>query len=147
MWRSVFIAVVATVGALQMGPNKPLDETKKFVIILQADTDRHEGQARALHALLYAQELLEGGYHVVLIFDGAGTGWAAAFEDSTNRLHRKFEELKKLGVVEEICDFCAGVFKVKETLKKKSDVPLVSEFQGHPSIKKWVDQGYQLIIL
>lgn len=44
-----------------------------FTMNLQADTGSHEGLARALHALLYAEELLQGGYSVVLIFDGAGT--------------------------------------------------------------------------
>ncbi len=140
------IAVVTTLGVLQI-VNKAVDQSKKFVIILQADTDRHEGQARALRALLYTEELIAGGYTVVLIFDGAGTGWAAAFEDTANILHAKYERLKKSGVTEEICDFCAGAFKVKEGLKKRSNIPLISEFHGHPSIKKWVDQGYQVMIL
>lgn len=63
------------------------------------------------------------------------------------QLHAKYAELKKLGVVEEICDFCAGAFKVKDGLKQMSDATLVGEFEGHPSLKKWVDQGYQVIVL
>lgn len=121
-------------------------QAKKFAIILQADTGGHEGLARALHALLYAEELKEAGYPVVLIFDGAGTTWAEALQDSTHRLRSSYERLKKLGVVEEICDFCAGAFRVKDSLRKRS-IPLVSEFRGHPSIRRWVDEGYQIIIL
>jgi len=123
------------------------EQARKFAIILQADSGSHEGLARALHALLYAEELREGGYPVVLIFDGAGTTWAEALQDSTNRLHALYERLKRAGVVEEICDFCSGAFGVKESLKKRENIPLVSGFKGHPSIRKWVDIGYQVIVL
>ncbi len=120
---------------------------QKYLIILQADTDRHEGLARALHALLYAKELKDAGYPVALMFDGAGTGWAAKMRDPGSKLHKRYQELMKLGVVEEICDFCAGAFKVKKKLKEMSTETLNADFQGHPSIGKWVSQGYQVIVL
>lgn len=132
---------------LVAGCQRPAPAPKKFVIILQAGTGSHEGGARALHALLYTQELKQGGYDTVLIFDGAGTTWAEAFRDTSNRLHGRYEELKALGVTEEICDYCAGAFKVKESLPERAGAALVKEFGGHPSLKKWIDQGYQLIVL
>ncbi|MBI2118483.1 MAG: DsrE family protein [Elusimicrobia bacterium] len=119
---------------------------KKVAIVLQADTDRHEGMARVLHALLYSKELKEGGYDVALIFDGAGTAWVEKLEDPANKLNPLFVSLKNSGITEVVCDFCAGAFKVKDKIKD-SGLPLVSEYQGHPSLKKWIDQGYQIIIL
>lgn len=147
--RKMLLPILAAVGLAALSCGKPAATaaSPKFLIILQADTDRHEGLARALHALLYAKELKEGGYPVTLIFDGAGTGWAQSMRDPKSELHGKYAELKKLGVVEEICDFCAGAFKVKDGLKQMSDATLVGEFEGHPSLKKWVDQGYQVIVL
>jgi hypothetical protein len=145
MSRHIFslIVVLGLLRAISFGQEIQI---KKFAIILQADTGSHEGLARALHALLYAEELKEAGYPVVLIFDGAGTTWAEALQDSTHKLHSSYERLKKLGVVEEICDFCAGAFRVKEGLRKRH-IPLVSEFRGHPSIRRWVDEGYEIIVL
>lgn len=136
-------------GFLAAACSKPAGkpEPAKFLIILQADTDRHEGLARALHALLYATELKKNGHPVALVFDGAGTGWAKALRDPKNKLHDKFMALKSMGIVEEICDFCAGAFKVKDGLKASPDAGLVGEFEGHPSITKWVDRGYQILIL
>lgn len=139
-------AWVAVLG-LGCGKTAPPGASAKFLIVLQAGTDSHEGLARALHALLYAKELKAGGYPVTLVFDGAGTGWARALRDPKNKLHAKYAELTKLGVVEEICDFCAGAFKVKDGLQRMSGATLVGEFEGHPSLKKWVDQGYQVIVL
>lgn len=119
---------------------------QKFALILQADSDRHEGLARALHALLYAKELKESGAEVVLIFDGAGSTWAEKLQDPQHKLHPLFADLEKDGVIQIVCDFCSGAFKVKDKIKDPQFI-LTSEYQGHPSVAKWVKQGYQLIIL
>ena len=121
---------------------------KKFAIVLQAGKETHEGMARAVHALLYAAELKEKGYDVVLIFDGAGTEWAEELSnpDSQSKLLPIYQSLKKSGVVEVVCDFCAVAFGVKEKLCDRQS-PLVSEYKGHPSIAKWIKKGYQLIVL
>jgi len=120
---------------------------RKFAVILQADTDRHEGLARVVHALMYSKELLEAGYEVVLIFDGAGTGWALKLREPENKLHKLFVELQTKGIVEEICDYCSNAFHVKEKLMKKPETPFKKEYNGHPSIVKWINKGYELIIL
>lgn len=102
--------------------------------------------ARAVHALLYATELKQNGYDVALIFDGAGTEWAKALLDPENRLHPAYAKLQGQGVTEIICDFCSTAFHVKEDLKK-GKVPLVAEFEGHPSLVKWIKMGYMPIVL
>ncbi|MBI2071047.1 MAG: DsrE family protein [Elusimicrobia bacterium] len=147
MNRLGLLAAALFSGLLLFGCAESRERPPKFLIILQAGTESHEGLARALHALLYAKELKEAGYAVTLVFDGAGTGWAEAFRDPKNKLHDRYKGLKNLQVVEEICDFCAGAFKVKGKLKQMSDATLVGEFEGHPSLKKWVAQGYQIIVL
>lgn len=121
---------------------------KKFAVILQAGKGTHEGMARAVHALLYSTELKEKDYRVVLIFDGAGTEWAEEFSnpDSQSKLLPMYSSFKKTGIEEIICDFCAGAFGVKEGLAKRH-CPLASEYQGHPSIEKWIRKGYRLIVL
>ena len=121
--------------------------TRKFVIILQAGTESHEGLARAVHALMYSAELLEAGHKVVLIFDGAGTEWAKALRDPQHRLHSTYQKLAALGAIEEVCDFCSGAFGVKEELTKFGQVPLVGTYNGHPSLAKWINSGYTVIVL
>ncbi|MFH1725333.1 MAG: hypothetical protein ABII00_12030 [Elusimicrobiota bacterium] len=74
-------------------------------------------------------------------------GWGSAkigVKDPDSKLHGKYEELKSLGIVREICDYCAGAFKVKDGLKGE---PLVGDFAGHPSLKRRVDKGYRIIVL
>lgn len=120
----------------------------KYLVVLQAGKESHEGMARAVHALLYSKELKEHGHEVVLLFDGAGTEWVAEWSkpDSTDKLAPMYKELKDAGVTQVICDFCANAFEVKSTLEENK-APLTAEYKGHPSIAKFADKGYQIIIL
>lgn len=146
--RNLLICALAVIALGSLGCQKQTASgmNQKFVIILQADTDRHEGLARALHALLYAKELKENGADVALIFDGAGTGWAEKLQDPKHKLNSLFVSLQKEGAILTVCDFCSTAFKVKDKIKN-SPVPLVSEYQGHPSLYKWIHQGYEIIVL
>ena len=142
---TLMVIAIFFVGYYAFRANTP---NKKFAIILQAGKETHEGMARAVHALLYATELKEKGYEVILIFDGAGTEWAEEFSDpdSQSKLLPMYNTFKKVGIQEIVCDFCAGSFGVKEKLNQRQ-CPLLSEYKGHPSIEKWSKKGYQLLIL
>ncbi|MBI3074336.1 MAG: DsrE family protein [Deltaproteobacteria bacterium] len=144
---ALLVAGCAKTERAEKSATPAVPDARKLLIILQADTDRHEGMARALHALLYAKELKTAGHAVTLVFDGAGTGWAKLMREPKNHLHGKYKELMGLGVVEVICDFCAGAFKVRDDLKQAPGVKLDGEVEGHPSLTKWVAQGYQVIVL
>ena len=150
MWRSLVIVALLVLLAPSMtgcGASQTSQPGGKFVVILQAGTESHEGLARALHALLYSSELLGEGNEVVLIFDGAGTEWAAALRQADHKLHGRYQALVDAGVVEEICDFCAGAFEVKEELSADESAPLLGGYEGHPSLAKWTNQGYAVIVL
>jgi len=118
-----------------------------YAIILHSGNETNEGMSRAAHALLYAEELAENGYAVVLIFDGAGTGWVTAFQNPDHPLHERFLKILQLGVVEKICDHCAESNGVKDQLSEHQRNLLVNEYNGHSSIVKWVDLGYRVIVL
>ena len=119
----------------------------RYAIILQAGNETNEGKARAVHALLYATELAESGYEVALIFDGAGTGWANELRKPENALHKHYLRIKELGMVEEICDYCADSFEVKNDLPEQQRKLLVGDYKGHPSLVKWIERGYRIIVL
>jgi len=123
-------------------------DSGKYLIILQAGKESHEGMARAVHALLYSKELKEHGHEVVLVFDGAGTEWVEEWTnpESQSKLKPMYEELRKAGITQVICDFCANAFQVKDKLKTQRQ-ELTAEYQGHPSITKWADEGYQFVVL
>ncbi len=46
--------------------------------------------------------------------------------------------------VEGACDFCANAFGVKEEIKK-INIPLLDEYEKHPSLRQYVAEGYSVI--
>jgi len=147
-WIWLPVIVAALLGFSGVGPYAQTPKVGKYLVVLQAGKETHEGMARAVHALLYARELKEHGHEVRLVFDGAGTEWAEELSNpaSESKIKPMYDEFKKLGISEVICDFCAGAFGVKEKLQGRQ-LPLTAEYEGHPSIAQWADQGYEIIIL
>lgn len=119
----------------------------KYAIILQAGAETNESKARAVHALLYATELAEHGNDVVLIFDGAGAGWVNELEKLENPFHQHYLRIKQLGIVEQICDYCADAYDVKKDMSEEQLKLLVGDYKGHPSLSMWAGRGYQIIVL
>jgi hypothetical protein len=131
-------------GTLFAAENMP---NGKYAVILQAGAETNEARARAVHALLYAADLAEHGYDVVLIFDGAGTGWARELEKKENPFHQHYLRVKQMGIVQEICDYCADVHGVKKDLSEVQTRLLTGDYKGHPSLAEWAGRGYQIIVL
>lgn len=147
MIRKLFSSLVVLLLVCSLGANAYAAKGK-YLVVLQAGKESHEGMARAVHALLYSKELKEHGHEVVLLFDGAGTEWIAEWSkpDSSDKLAPMYQELREAGVTQVICDFCANAFQVKASLEENK-TPLTAEYKGHPSIAKFADKGYQIIVL
>ncbi len=114
----------------------------KVAIVVLADTETHEDMARVHNALLAAKEFKEANDDVKLIFDGAGTKWIKELSKPDHLFHELFELLK--GKSTGVCSFCAGAFGVKESVLT-SNIPLMEEYEGHPSFRELIVEGYQII--
>lgn len=114
----------------------------KAAVLLLADTETHADMGRAANALMTVDEFKEAGDEVVLLFDGAGTRWAAELMKPDHLLSGAFEKVQDK--VAGACHYCAGAFGVREQLEAKG-VPLLRDHKGHPSVRGFVDAGYQVI--
>jgi len=119
----------------------------KVAIVLHAEPGTHDALGRALHALLYSQELYDEGQDVQLIFDGGGTRWVQELAQPDHDLAPLYNQLKSNGVIAAVCDFCIDAFDGDKTLVQDEGLPLVAEYAGHPSIARLVAEGYQIITL
>lgn len=114
----------------------------KVAIIVQADTETHEGLGRVVNALEAVKEFKDGHDDVQLIFDGAGAKWIPELGKPDHKLHGLYAAVKdRIGGV---CEFCAGAFGVKDAVVA-CGVKLAGEFEGHRASKKLLSQGYQVI--
>ena len=114
----------------------------KVGIVVLADAETHGDMGRVSNALTAASEFKEAGEETTVIFDGAGTRWVPKLSDPDHMLHDNFESVKD--VISGACHYCSGAFHVREEIEK-TDVPLLEEYSGHPSLQRLVSQGYQVI--
>lgn len=114
----------------------------KISAVVLADTESHGELGRVLNALELVKEAKGAGDQVELVFDGAGVKWVPVLSDPDHKLHPVFEAVR--GSVAGACEFCANAFEVKEEVRE-ADVGLLSEFEGHPSLRQRVADGYHVI--
>ncbi len=107
-----------------------------------ADTDTHENMGRMLNALELTKEYKESNEDVTLIFDGAGAKWVPELEKEDHKLHNHYVAIRDK--ISGVCSFCAGAFGVKNAVQS-SGVKLLDEYEGHPSLKQYLDKGYHVV--
>jgi hypothetical protein len=120
---------------------------QKIAIILHAEPGTHDAMGRAVHALLYTQELSEAGHEVKLIFDGGGTKWVSELFKADHPLAPVFKAVKASGAIAGVCEYCVGAFGGDRGEVEKCGLPLISEYMGHPSIAALIGDGFQVITL
>jgi hypothetical protein len=110
--------------------------------LILAGTETRADLGRVVNALQIAREFDQNGEDVTIVFDGAGTQWVPTLSDEGHKYHALFEEAKDS--IAGACSYCAGAYGVKEPIEE-SDVELLDEFDGHPSVRKLVSNGYQVL--
>ena len=111
-------------------------------IVILAGTDGHANLGRLVNGLETAKEFAETeGDEVELVFDGAGTQWIPELEDPDSDQHERYQAVKDEASV---CDYCSGAFGVDDAVAD-ADVVRLDDHDGHPSIRSFVDAGYEVI--
>jgi len=113
----------------------------KAAIVVLAGTDGHENLGRVVNALETAREFAEADDELMLIFDGAGTTWVPALEDPTHDYHDLYQSVREHAAV---CDYCSSAFDVADAVDA-AGLDTLDEHDGHPSIRRLVDEGYEVI--
>ncbi len=116
----------------------------QVAIVVLADTETLGDLGRVVNALETVKEFQEAGDVVQLIFDGAGTKWLARLTQATHSYRELFQAVKVKGAITGACEYCADAFGVTESVKA-AGVPLLGEYDRHPSLRKLVTEGYQVI--
>ncbi len=114
----------------------------RAAIIVLAGTDGHGNLGRVVNALETAREFAETeGDEVELVFDGAATQWIPELEDADNDYHELYRAVRDQAAV---CDYCSGAFGVEEAVEE-AGITTLDEHDGHPSIRSFVDDDYEVI--
>lgn len=114
----------------------------KIAIIILSDTETMESMGRVSNAFMLAQEAIENGDNLKIIFEGAGARWINELENEKHKLHHLYKSVKQN--ITGVCLFCATAFGVKSKVLG-ADIPLISEYKEHPSLRQLLVDGYQVL--
>jgi hypothetical protein len=118
----------------------------KFVVIIQAN---QQDVGKAVHGLLYGQELHEEGYEVEILFDGAGTEWPNELSKADHPFNAVYKQAVKSGIVKGGCQACSNFHNVMEEMEG-AGVPVIAGNDhngGHISFAPYIKNGFLPIIL
>lgn len=114
----------------------------KITIVVLSEVGTHEALGRVVNALEFAKELQDHDDDVKIIFDGAGTTWLPELADEDHDAHSLFKAVE--GSIHGACKFCSKAFGVINEVRK-TDVNLLEEYDGHPSLRNFITDGYQVV--
>lgn len=114
----------------------------KIAIVVLSDMETHADMARVVTALEAAKEFKAAGDEVQIVFDGGGVVSAVAVADPGGKLHRLYTHVQDK--VAGVCRYCSRSFEVYDKAEALG-LPLVAEYDQHPSLQRLVGEGYQII--
>jgi hypothetical protein len=97
-----------------------------------------------IHVILNALDMHSKGHDVKVIVEGSACKLAGEFENKENPFYSKYNELKEKELIDCFCKACSnkmGSLKVVENI----GFPTCDEMMGHPSMAKYINQGFQII--
>lgn len=114
----------------------------KVAVVILSDTETHESMGRVTNALEFAKELGEQDQEVAIIFDGAGTKWIPELEDESHGMHSLYKAIEDH--IDGACKYCAKAFGVVNEVRN-SNISLLDDYDGHPSLAEYISEGYQIV--
>lgn len=98
-----------------------------------------------VHALINAQDFRQKGYDVKLIIEGSATKLVRDLADSSKPFAGIYKKVKDAGFIDCVCKACAQKMDALDAALEQ-DLPLCNELAGHPSMARYKDQGYDIIV-
>lgn len=113
----------------------------KAAIVVLAGTETPDGLGRIVNAMEATKEFHDAGDDVELILDGAGVQWVPELEDESHDYHHLYAAVRE---EVSVCDYCSSAFDV-DTAVDDAGLERLGEYDGHPSIRSLVADGYEIV--
>ena len=98
-----------------------------------------------IHVLLNAIDMKENGHEVKIIMEGSATRLVPEMAQEGNPLFLLYQKAKEQSLIDGACKACSSKMKVAEAVANEG-VPFLDEMSGHPSMKRYLDNGYRIIV-
>lgn len=114
----------------------------KIGVVVLADTETHADLGRVVNAIETVKEAAEHNDEIKFIFDGAGTRWLPELANEEHDAHPLYQAVE--GHITGACKFCSRAFGVRKEVEELG-IPLLDDYDQHPSLRSLVADGYEVI--
>jgi hypothetical protein len=97
-----------------------------------------------IHVILNALDMHDKGHDVKVIIEGSATKLIKEFKNEKNSMYNLYEKLEDLNLIDCFCKACSNKMGALERVKELG-FPTCAEMNGHPSMTKYINQGYSII--
>jgi len=97
-----------------------------------------------IHVLLNALDLQERGLEGSIVIEGEAVKLIPVMSQEDHFLAPLYQQAKAKGLIVAVCKACSAKLKVTEAVEQEG-LPLVGHISGHPSMGKFIEQGYRII--
>ena len=97
-----------------------------------------------IHVLLNGLEMRERGYEVKVIIEGAATKLIPELAREDTPAGQLYQKTKALGLIAGACKACSTKMGVLEAVDRER-LLLLGEMSGHPSISRYLEEGYAVM--
>ncbi len=97
-----------------------------------------------VHVLLNALDMKGRGYDVKLVIEGSATGLIPDLASGASPLAGLFKKVRDAGLISAVCKACSAKMNVLDKVVAEG-LPLGDDMSGHPSLAKYVDDGFEVI--
>ena len=98
-----------------------------------------------VHVLLNALEMHGKGWDVKVVIEGSACALPEEYAaDPDHGFSKLYFKVKGLGLIDCVCKACSNKLGALEAVEAQG-LPLCDEMTGHPSMARYMAQGYQVI--
>ena len=97
------------------------------------------------HALLNALDMKARNYDVKLIMEGSATKHIKGLSDPGQPFANLYQKAKDAGLIDCVCHACSSKMESLGSAKEQ-ELPICAEMSGHPSMAKYIEQGYEVVV-
>lgn len=97
-----------------------------------------------VHVLLNAVDMKKRGYDVKVVIEGAATKLVNELNDAGKPFGKLYLEVRDATLIDCVCEACAAKMGALEGVKAQG-LLLGNDMSGHPSLAKYIDQGYEVV--
>ena len=97
-----------------------------------------------VHVLINAIEMKEKEYDVKLIIEGSACKQVSELSDPEAPFSNLYRKVVEMGILDCVCKACSNKMGSHESALKQG-LDLCGELGGHPSIARYMEEGYEIL--